>query len=276
MSKTICVDYGHGGNTGARNGNIIEDNLINVTADECVRVLKHAGFKVLQTRTTNTLVSFDSRTNLSNNNKADFFISIHYNSGGGEGFECIRTLRDSVTTVGVANNILKRLQSICQVKRSRPIYTREGTGGKDYFAVLRGTKCPALILEGAFIDNAKDIQRINSSDKLKAFGRIYAEAIIEYFGGTIDKPKPEQPVEKLPIRDIDEIYHTEGVVTIDINSALSIRNYPTTDSELADTVLNGTRLNLIYPADKDWWAISYDRNKSRGVAFVQKKYLKTK
>lgn len=283
MSKTICVDYGHGGGSGARNGNIIEDNLINVTGDECVRILKDSGFKVVQTRTTNTNVSFNTRTTISNDNKADFLISIHYNAGGGEGFECIRSLRESVVSVAIANNIIKRLPSINHVKRPRTIYTRAGSSGKDYFAILRGSKCPALILEGAFIDNAKDINRINTDSKLKAIGRIYAEAIIEYYGGVAKIPTPIQPKPEVVKPQVQvenqrdgDLYHIIGTVDIDINSVLSIREYPDINSKIVDTKLNGDIVNLLHPVNKEWWAISYDNDKSRGVAFVQKKYLKTK
>jgi N-acetylmuramoyl-L-alanine amidase len=181
--KKICIDLGHGKSTGASSPckNFQEDYLNLVTGTECARLLKEAGFNILQTRTTDVNPSIDDRCKMSNNFEADFFISIHYNAGGGEGFEAVRTLRENIVSTSIANKIIKRLPQINQITRPTPLYTKPGQTGLDYFGVLRGTRCPAIIVEGAFVDNRKDLLRINSDEKLKAFGKIYAEAIIEYF-----------------------------------------------------------------------------------------------
>lgn len=269
MSKTICVDFGHGCNTGSRSGNFIEDNLINVTGPECVRLLKEYGFNVIQTRDLNSTLTLSARANISNNANADFFISIHYNAGGGEGFESIRSLRENVVSVGIANNIIKRLPTINQITRSTPIYTRVGSDGKDWYGVLRNTKCPALIVEGAFLDNSKDQNRINSDAKLKGFGRIYAEAIAEYFGVNINNDTDNT------INQVTDITSTKGVVTVLPDSILNVRSYPSMSSVIIDRLCNGTELNLLYLINDLWWAISYDNEKSRGIAYVSKQYVKT-
>ncbi len=259
MSTVICIDRGHGGGCGARYNGMVEDDLINVTAEECVRVLKSAGFTVLQTRTSNVNVSFEHRYNLSNSNNANLFVSIHYNAGGGEGFECIRSLRESAVATSVCDKIVKRLPTIGHVKRPNTIYTRAGSGGLDYYSVLRGTKCPAMILEGGFIDNIKDRSRLDTDQKLKNIGRIYAEAIIEHFGGDTGS-------------STDKLYHTTGSVTA---NTLNVRDYPSTDGKIVGQLVYGDKVNLLHPSG-DWWGISYDNTKSSGVAFIHGSYVSTK
>lgn len=47
-------------------------------------------------------------------------------------------------------------------------------------AVLRLTTMPAVLTEGAFVDNKKDIQDWNDDAELKKLGIAYAEATAEY------------------------------------------------------------------------------------------------
>ena len=129
--KKICIDFGHGASSGARSGNLIEDNLINITGKECVSILKASGFNVQTTRNETSNMTLSQRANISNKFKSDFFMSIHFNMGGGKGFESIRSLRENVVATGIAKKIISKLNSIKHSARPNPIYTRTGSSGKD-------------------------------------------------------------------------------------------------------------------------------------------------
>jgi peptidoglycan hydrolase-like protein with peptidoglycan-binding domain len=49
-------------------------------------------------------------------------------------------------------------------------------------AVLKNTNMPAILNEGAFVDNLKDIQDWNDDAELKALGIAYAKAAAEFLG----------------------------------------------------------------------------------------------
>lgn len=286
--KRICIDYGHGGSSGARSGNLIEDNLINITGKECVAILKASGFEVKTTRNETTNMSLSDRAKISNNFKADLFVSIHFNMGGGRGLEIIRSLRESTVSVGVSNKILSKLDGIGQVARPTPIYTRKGSSGKDYYGVLRQTTCPAIIIEGGFMDNSKDAKFLSSEANLKALGRIYAEAIIEYYHGKVVYPgkttttnKKEETTtskkEETTTNKTEKIDQsaTVGVVNLSMGNVLAARKGPNDKADKIEMLYNGTEVELLCICT-GYWAIKFDNKKSTGIAFVDKDYIKIK
>lgn len=266
--KKICIDFGHGGGTGARNGSIIEDDWINTAGEECVKLLKDAGFNVKCTRTENKFIELSERTKISNNFGSDLFVSIHFNAGGGTGFEAIRTVRDNVVTTAIVNNIIQKLHRINHVTRPRVLYTRIGTENKDYYSVLRGTKCPAMILEGAFIDNSYDIARFNTKDKLKALGMIYAESIAEYYGVTICSQNMQSDIIG------DDTYKKVGIVKIDDSEkGLAIMSKPDENSKILSHLVQDDNIDLLYKCN-DYWATTISNSlKDTGIGFVNSKYV---
>jgi hypothetical protein len=48
--------------------------------------------------------------------------------------------------------------------------------------VLKNTNMPAVLNEGAFVDNLKDIQGWNEDHELKNLGEAYAKAAAEFLG----------------------------------------------------------------------------------------------
>ena len=54
--------------------------------------------------------------------------------------------------------------------------------GRDYYGFIRQTKCPAVIAEFGFIDNAADRALMDTTEKQDAIGRAYARAILRTLG----------------------------------------------------------------------------------------------
>lgn len=120
---------------------------------------------------------------------ADLFCSNHFNAGGGDGYEA---LVHSAKRKPLGKIFEKHVKAAGQNSR--------GVKLRPKLAVLRDTNMPAIINEGAFVDNKKDIQDWNDDAELKKMGIAYAEACAEYLD--LPKkipepaPKPETAVEE--------------------------------------------------------------------------------
>lgn len=273
--KKICLDYGHGNLSGASYGGYIEDRWIDITGEECRKVLLENGFDVKLTRKAGgSSIPLNKRCEISNNYGANLFISIHFNAGGGTGFEAIRTVRDTSVTIPICNKIMLKLTSLHHNIRPRRVYTRIGSENKDYYGVLRGTRCPAMILEGAFIDNQTDINIFKNTENLKKLGRIYAESIIEFYGckvkpsavmsATVDKPKET---------NINLSY--EGKIDPKGDKyTVGVLSYPSPTSDILYTLGIGDKVNLLYKSGKYWGILVPNDKNETGVGFINSEYIK--
>ncbi len=141
------------------------------------------------------MYSNDSLTavcNDANNWGADLFVSNHFNAGGGDGYEA---LVYSQKRVALGEVFAKQVQAIGQ--NLRPYGAVPGVKIRPGLAVLKNTNMPAVLNEGAFVDNLKDIQDWNDDAELKALGIAYAKAAAEFLG--LEKKKEDKPVESYPL-----------------------------------------------------------------------------
>ena len=107
---------------------------------------------------------------------ADLFVSNHFNAGGGDGYEAL-VYAENRKDLGLVFE--KHVKALGQ--NSRGVKYRPG------LAVLRNTKMPAVLNEGAFVDNQKDIADWNEEAELKQLGIAYAKAAAEYLGLTQER-----------------------------------------------------------------------------------------
>src|SRR5699024_12766621 len=88
MAKIVVLDAGHGGHDpGAQSGGLREKDLTLDIVKRTINKLKKYNVKVIATRTTDKFISLSGRANIANKNKADLFVSVHINSGGGTGLD---------------------------------------------------------------------------------------------------------------------------------------------------------------------------------------------
>jgi len=81
--RTVTIDAGHGGpDTGATGSTGLREKQLTLAVARRLKTLleNRLGLRVLMTRDEDRAVSFDNRTALSNNNKADLFLSLHANT----------------------------------------------------------------------------------------------------------------------------------------------------------------------------------------------------
>ena len=114
---------------------------------------------------------------------ADLFTSNHFNAGGGDGYEALVHNEDRIPLGKVFEKYV-----LAAGQNSRGVKLRPN------LAVLRLTNMPAVLNEGAFVDNKKDIEDWNDDAELKKLGIAYAEACAEWLK-LEKKPAPADPEE---------------------------------------------------------------------------------
>lgn len=113
--------------------------------------------------------SLSAVANAANAWGADLFTSNHFNAGGGDGYEALVHNEDRIPLGKVFEKHV-----LASGQNSRGVKLRPN------LAVLRLTNMPAVLNEGAFVDNKKDIQDWNEDHELKKLGIAYAEACAEW------------------------------------------------------------------------------------------------
>lgn len=186
----LFLDFGHGGSdTGAISNGLIEKNINLVTGLECKKVLAANGVKVATSRLDDRYVGLKERAEMANAWGADYFISIHYNSGGGDGVEVIHSIiggKGEKLAKAVVNSINK---VVGQNLRAKSTYSKSGVDGRDYYAVIRETNMDAIIIECGFIDSPDRIL-FDTSQKQQMMGAAIAYGILDYLGITIKETVP--------------------------------------------------------------------------------------
>lgn len=119
--------------------------------------------------------------------KPDVAVEVHNNAGGGDGFEVYRQTNGySSKSIKLAGCIEKRVKAHGQ--NSRGIKTKLNGSGTDYFGWLRQVKAPAVLCEGFFVDNAKDVADFDTVAEQEAYGKAYARGVLDYFGISVKAP----------------------------------------------------------------------------------------
>lgn len=182
MAK-VYLDPGHGGYDDGAVKYVTEDKVNLVMALACRDYLVANGVEVKMSRTTDTGTSITKMANAANAWGADLAVSIHNNAGGGDGFEAYYGIGSDMNgSKGLAAAIEAEVKKIGQ--NSRGLKTKKNSSGADYFGFIRLTKMPAVILEGAFVDNKKDAAQIDTIAEQQAFGVAYAKGILKKLGIT--------------------------------------------------------------------------------------------
>ena len=180
MSKKVFISAGHGGSDSGAVGNGFKEKDLNLSiALACGDYLKSRGVEVRMSRVKDENDDLNQEARESNAFGPDLTVSIHNNAGGGDGVEAWYSIVGGLGKT-CAENILAEVVKIGQ--NSRGAKTKKGSGGKDYYGFIRQTKAPAVIVECAFIDNARDIQIINTEPKRVIMGEAIAKGILKTLG----------------------------------------------------------------------------------------------
>lgn len=176
----VFIGVGHGGSDpGAVANNTKEKDLNLSIALACRDMLTRHGVSVKMSRSKDENDTISEEVAECNAYAPDLAVDIHNNAGGGDGGEVFHHHGGGKGKT-LAENILAEMVKVGQ--NSRGIKTRVNSQGKDYYAFIRNTTCPAVIVECAFVDNARDLQILATEDGKKTMGQAIAKGILKTLG----------------------------------------------------------------------------------------------
>lgn len=181
MAK-VFIGVGHGGSDPGAVANGLRESDVNlVMALSMAEQLARYGVEVGLSRETDENDPLAEEVREANAFKPDVAVECHNNAGGGDGFEAYRqTNAYGPRSLAIAQAIEYYVKEIGQ--NSRGVKTKLNASGADYFGWLRQLNCPAVLCEGAFLDNKADVQIIDTIEKQQAFGVAYAKGVLDYLG----------------------------------------------------------------------------------------------
>lgn len=178
----VYIGVGHGGEDPGAVANGLREADVNLVTGLAMQneLIRH-GVATAISRNVDMTESIASKVAECNAFNADLAIEIHYNAGGGDGFEVYcQTNRYKNESVAFGRLLEQETKQIGQ--NSRGLKTKLTAAGADWFGFLREINCPAVLAEGAFLDNAKDVQIIDTIEKQRTFGVAYAKAALAHLG----------------------------------------------------------------------------------------------
>lgn len=188
--KRVFISCGHGGLDPGAVKYIVEKEYTLKTGLELARILNASGVDILMSRNTDTEIDLNEKIIRCNAYNPDLIVDVHFNAGGGQGFEVYHS-RVAGTGKTLAENIDAEMRKIM---KSRGVKTKLGSSGLDYFAIIRDTDAPAVLCEGGFVDNKEDADFIEAN--YKRIARAYADGILKTLNITapIESTKSEEGV----------------------------------------------------------------------------------
>lgn len=174
----IYIDPGHGGSDpGALGPTGLQEKDINLNIASKVRqILEDHGVVAILTRKDDTRVDLASRVKMANDDKADYFVCIHTNSGPSPkatGTEIFAFPNSNLGTE-LANNIQRALVAEINLPN-------RGVKYKDFY-VLKNTKMPAVLVEVAFINNPEEEKLLRDEKFLYKASLGISKGILEFLG----------------------------------------------------------------------------------------------
>ena len=176
----VFIGVGHGGkDPGAVSGGLKEKDVNLGIALACRDELTKHGVAVKMSRVDDANDPLSEEIRECNTFAPDLAVDIHINAGGGTGFEAFHALAGG-RGKSLAQALEREVLALGQT--SRGVKTRANSTGCDYYGFIRQTRCPSVIVEYGFIDNAADRMKFDGVSEREAIGRAYARGILKTLG----------------------------------------------------------------------------------------------
>lgn len=200
----IWIDPGHGGTDSGAVGDAGHvEKKVNLHLALLLNEYLLTNFSNVQTQLTRTgdnTVSLSQRTNAANAWGANYFISIHHNSGPAtaRGYEDFIHLNvgDSTTTGRIRRAIYTEV-----TRRVLPKYGLPNRGAKKAdFHVLRETSMPASLIEVCFVSNASDRALMDNPQFYRDMASALGDGLASGLGLTRKSaPAPTGPLYRVSV-----------------------------------------------------------------------------
>jgi N-acetylmuramoyl-L-alanine amidase len=195
----VVLDPGHGGqDSGAMSGNILEKDLTLDVAWRVERLLQAQGLATLMTREGDAYVSLADRAAFANRARDCVFVSIHFDEGNkpaSTGVETYYAAHQTVTGTPIVSWLpfLQRVSSselpnpesqalAGLIQDSLVVRTQSANRGTkaEQFFVIANVRYPAVLVEGGFLTNKEDIDKIESEDYREQMATAIGEGVLNY------------------------------------------------------------------------------------------------
>lgn len=174
--RTVIIDPGHGGHDkGGQWGLVYEKHLALDTAARLETKLKSLGYQTVMTRRSDYFISLPQRVSTANRYKNAIFVSIHYNYTWKQQVSGLETFYS--TEEG------KRLAQLVQSSLIRRTRTVDRSAKYARFYVIRNTTLPSILVEGGFVSNAEERDRMKSGWFRESIAQGIADGIQRYRRG---------------------------------------------------------------------------------------------
>lgn len=199
----IIIDPGHGGkDEGAKNPqyHLKEKDLTLDVSIRLIRELEQLGYKVTLTRRNDHFLGLKERPEFSNQQKADLFISIHFNAvethqNSVKGIETfILPLHNDPSTA--ENNVKHNDETLLPGNKFDTFNTLLGYNIQKYLvnelqstdrgvkrgrlAVLKTLNCPGALVEIGFLSNNEECEKFRLPGYRQKIAQTIAEAVVAY------------------------------------------------------------------------------------------------
>lgn len=200
-ARLVVLDPGHGGlNNGTRSVADGRDEKT-FTLDWALRLvplLEANGWRVLLTRTKDVDVSLDERVAFAEEQRADLFLSLHFNSAGGGSREAAGLETFCLTPAGMMSSLTRGddddpsqlfpnnahdEQNVMYAVRLHAALLKlnghvdRGVRRARFLTVLQGQNRPAVLIEGGFLSNPAEARRIADPEFRQKLAQAVARAL---------------------------------------------------------------------------------------------------
>jgi N-acetylmuramoyl-L-alanine amidase len=184
QDRVIVIDPGHGGEdlgTNSTSPQKYQEKFLNLTTSMMLkRYLNQMGYKTVMTRTKDIFIPLNKRASIANNQNPTLFVSVHFNSAPSkqaEGVEVYfyRSENDKIRSKKSQDLAQQVLDNILVTTQAKSRGVKHGN-----FAVIRETNMPAILVEGGFLTNETEMQKIKDPAYLKRIAWGIAQGIHSY------------------------------------------------------------------------------------------------
>lgn len=198
--RTVILDAGHGGaDRGAVQGDVFEKDLNLDVCRKARELLESKGFEVVMTRDGDEFVPLIERARIANAHEDAIFISVHFNyspngseANGLEVFamtprgtpstdEMVVEARHMARHPGNDWDAKSLVLANCVQHAALGIMPQFDRGVKRArFAVLKHTRMPAVLLEGAFLSNSQDVSKAECASWRATLASAIVAAAVDF------------------------------------------------------------------------------------------------
>lgn len=185
MREIIVIDAGHGGkDTGTLSEkNNYEEKKLNLETALVVKgFLEALGYPVIMTREKDVTMTLQDRCDLANTTSASLFVSVHYNFCPSIDVQGIEVYYYKDEKRDKSKRIIESKQLAEEIHSSIITHTGSPTRGvkQANLAVVRETKMPAILVEGGYLSNPKERERVKSEEYRRYLAWGIAKGIDRY------------------------------------------------------------------------------------------------